>query len=666
MHNRFKRLYLLPVQNLYLEGAPLLLCAGALLEDTEKGALLVQLKFKNLSDQVLQAIKVSIETFDSFGKPLEQIPEYQYLDLNAARDEEFGQNVGVILHQSSARRFTCRCTAVAFDDGTQWTASELCDWQPLAKQLPLAEHLGVLAEQYRLDIGVSTFSIHSVPTIDRDLWLCACGAVNHTAEPTCHRCKKAYAALAAALDTQHLQEHLLARQQAETDRKAREQQKTEEKRAAAEAERQKNAGIARRKRKKRNLILAATFLVILAAALPFFIFSNAITYTKATKLLEKEDYQNAITCFEKTTGYKNSDALLDECMVLQLMQEDRYQEALSLFQSLDTFPTATERIEKNVFDYATQLESAGKTAEAAIYLYNFSNDHSFREKSLSLWKKTISTTSLDASRHITVGLKTDGTVVTTGYNQFGNSNVQHWKDIVSVSAGWYHTIGLKKDGTVIATSLPYNTFDPTRRVSDWRNIVSVSVSGTSVAGLRADGTIVAVTTDGRTPHFTQWRDMVAVSCGYNFIAGLKADGSPCILQSSSAVSHSSVRYWNNIVSISAGSNHLVGLKADGTVIATGSNDSKQCAVKDWKNIVAISAGAHHTVGLCSDGTVVATGKNWDGCCNVSNWEDIVAISAGRYHTVAQKKDGKILTVGENSSDITTVSSWEDIALPRDN
>ena len=52
-------------------------------------------------------------------------------------------------------------------------------------------------------------------------------------------------------------------------------------------------------------------------------------------------------------------------------------------------------------------------------------------------------------RH-TVGLKSDGTVVSTGNNEFGQCDVSSWTDTVSVSAGAGHTIGLKSDGTVVA------------------------------------------------------------------------------------------------------------------------------------------------------------------------------------------------------------------------
>ena len=60
----------------------------------------------------------------------------------------------------------------------------------------------------------------------------------------------------------------------------------------------------------------------------------------------------------------------------------------------------------------------------------------------------------------------------------------------------------------------------------------------------------------------------------------------------------------------------------GTVVAVGSNGSRQCDVSSWTNIVAISTGSSHTIGLKADGTAVAIGSDSYGQCNVSDWKGI--------------------------------------------
>ncbi len=53
----------------------------------------------------------------------------------------------------------------------------------------------------------------------------------------------------------------------------------------------------------------------------------------------------------------------------------------------------------------------------------------------------------------TVGLKSDGTVVATGYNSNGQCDVVGWSDIKQASADYHHSIGLKSDGTAVAAGL---------------------------------------------------------------------------------------------------------------------------------------------------------------------------------------------------------------------
>ena len=71
------------------------------------------------------------------------------------------------------------------------------------------------------------------------------------------------------------------------------------------------------------------------------------------------------------------------------------------------------------------------------------------------------------STNHTVGLRSDGTVVATGYNRDDRCNVSGWKDIVAVAAGDDHTVGLKSDGTVVAAG---DNDEGQNEVSDWTDI----------------------------------------------------------------------------------------------------------------------------------------------------------------------------------------------------
>jgi alpha-tubulin suppressor-like RCC1 family protein len=145
-----------------------------------------------------------------------------------------------------------------------------------------------------------------------------------------------------------------------------------------------------------------------------------------------------------------------------------------------------------------------------------------------------------------------------GYNIEGEDEVNHWRDIVSISAGSQHTVGLKTDGTVVAVG--YNKYGQCN-VNEWRDIVAVSAGGYHTVGLKTDGTVIAV--------------------GENDVNQCDISG------------------WHNIVAISAGYNHTVGLKADNTVVAIGS-DYGQCNTGDWQDIGPVTEERRNRMkqGLC--------------------------------------------------------------------
>ena len=230
---------------------------------------------------------------------------------------------------------------------------------------------------------------------------------------------------------------------------------------------------------------------------------------------------------------------------------------------------------------------------------------------------------LSLSDSHTVAIKSDGTVVATGYNDDGQCNVSDWQDIVAISTSEHLTVGLKSDGTVVATG--FDVWDACK-VSDWCDIVAIAAGHDHTVGLKSNGTVVAI--------------------GYN-------NHGQC-----------NVSDWRDIIAVYTGEYYTIGLKSDGTVVATGENDEGQCNVSGWKDIVTITTGTWHTVGLKSDGTVVATGNNDHGRCNVSRWKDIVAISAD-FDTVGLKADGTIVIAGtygdiakEAGKNIVAISSCQ--------
>lgn len=116
MAERYTRLYSLQ-ENLYQEGSPILISAGALLKDNSTGKLLVQLKFRNISDCVVNAVKVKINAFDPAGTVLKGVESFSYLDLSVGEDGEFGQQKPIPLPDVTTRSFSVEILSVTYSGG---------------------------------------------------------------------------------------------------------------------------------------------------------------------------------------------------------------------------------------------------------------------------------------------------------------------------------------------------------------------------------------------------------------------------------------------------------------------------------------------------------------------------------------------------------------------
>ena len=122
MSERYSKLFSAP-ENLYAEGAPVIVSAGNLLKDNQTGKVLVQLKIKNISNNTIKAATVVIHALDTIGKALDGDVEQEYLDLSATQGEEFGQKVAIALPNASTRGFSIEVKQVVFTDNRMGAAS---------------------------------------------------------------------------------------------------------------------------------------------------------------------------------------------------------------------------------------------------------------------------------------------------------------------------------------------------------------------------------------------------------------------------------------------------------------------------------------------------------------------------------------------------------------
>ena len=286
MSERYSKLFALS-ENLYSAGAPVVIAAGALQKDNQTGKVFAQLKIRNIQDKAIKAATVKITPFDTVGKPLGGTVDYQYLDLSAKRDTDFGQKTPVMLKEAATRSFAASVSEVIFSDNSIWTASNEA-WEPLSAPVtPDKEFInGELAKQYRVKYGTDCTCVFKK---EKDLWRCACGAVNHDSEMNCHTCQRAAAAL-AALNVEELK--------ADRDKRlAAEQKKAAEEKAAAEAQAKKTKKIA---------MIAAPIIVVAAIVAAVLILEKSAAYNAAVALAEAGRYGEARAAFEALGDYKDA------------------------------------------------------------------------------------------------------------------------------------------------------------------------------------------------------------------------------------------------------------------------------------------------------------------------------------------------------------------------
>ena len=131
MSERFIKLFTAE-SNLYFDGSPVIIEAGALLKDTATEKIIAQLKILNLSEKTISYLSVYISPLDSMNRRIGEAIAFEYLDICVPTHTEFGSKQPLFMPNASTRAFEiCGCD-VRFEDGSSWTCEE-STWNPIDK-----------------------------------------------------------------------------------------------------------------------------------------------------------------------------------------------------------------------------------------------------------------------------------------------------------------------------------------------------------------------------------------------------------------------------------------------------------------------------------------------------------------------------------------------------
>lgn len=345
MAERFTRLSQLG-NDLYSEGSPVIICAGALLNDTVTGSMIAQIKYQNISEKKIVTAKVHLCAYDAMGAALGERIEYSYLNLNVPSGAYWGGDKAILLPDKASNSFEITGFSVAFDDGTCWK-SECVDTFISIPASPLLVdelHDMALVEQYCLE---TTPKAKYVPIEYGNLWRCACGCINQGA--ACTGCNTDKTAAFEKLSNPLLSEKVAARLAIEIHQKAEKQ--------AKERKWMKNTAI---------ILTIVAVMAVVGSIYGLWIRPNVIEparkYKEALALYQNGEYKQAESRFAELGSYRDSEQYLQDIpyrIAEDLLEKGKYEAARNAFLELGDYRDSADRAKETAYLYAQTLQADG-------------------------------------------------------------------------------------------------------------------------------------------------------------------------------------------------------------------------------------------------------------------------------------------------------------------
>ena len=167
----------------------------------------------------------------------------------------------------------------------------------------------------------------------------------------------------------------------------------------------------------------------------------------------------------------------------------------------------------------------------------------------------------------------------TGLTTSGSCEVDGWTDLKQILALNGETIGLKEDGTLVTTG---------KAPEEWAAYTDIESiwgyeNGTAAAAIRSDGSVVYLRKGDDTygqNNINSWTDMVQLSVGRRHTVGLRADGTVAAVGDNFA-GQCEVEDWSGIVSVAAGNSGTIGITDQGRVLLAGTLPNDFYIAEDW-------------------------------------------------------------------------------------
>ena len=269
-----------------------------------------------------------------------------------------------------------------------------------------------------------------------------------------------------------------------------------------------------------------------------------------------------------------------------------------------------------------------------------------------------------------------GWPVSWGANADGQTSVPEFTptNLVAIAPGVDHTLALKSDGTVIGWGQNQFSIYQSRPPAGLANVIAIAAGDQYSLALKSDGTVTVwgyTGFGGYTPPDGTSGVVAIATNGYRAMA-LTNWGTVQVWAGPDTRMAAFPTGLSGVIAIAMGRYNCLALKSDGTVVSWGETGYGQESVPSGlSNVVAIAAGGFHSMALKSDGTVVAWGGNAAGESTVPpGLSNVAAIAAGYEHSLALKRDGTVVAWGSVRADAGTtppgLSNASAIAAESDN
>lgn len=264
-----------------------------------------------------------------------------------------------------------------------------------------------------------------------------------------------------------------------------------------------------------------------------------------------------------------------------------------------------------------------------------------------------------------VAIRSNGTVVAKGDKSDGKCDVEGWKEIVAVAAGWDFTVGVRRDGRVVFTGKDYSAEGYPIDLTSWHDVVDVSATGYAVMGLDTYGYVYVSGGCGESSALydgydaSDWSNIVQISAGYDHMLGLRDDGTVEATGSNSD-GQLNVGGWRDVVQVAAGAQCSFGLTKDGKILFAGCDEYDQSVCTRWTEITGISAMGWGVIGIKENGDVLAAGYNSHGQADVHDWKNVLAAAGSGWNAMALTTDGRLLIAGRNQNNLFDITKVKNV------